>query len=198
MNSFTSKSGTNVRWGVSCYSMTNFFELEPSMHLDNVRCSPREAEELARVPSRSWAKERWDDEASSEGEERDNRETPLRGDWGPTNGRGCIGVRDTAKTTSLTFTFLTTDHFAEYTVLIKDQFHVFKFATSWNRSASERRSCISGMLFWYWSTSDAKMTKARRLSNADLCSYSASRLPNKLIWFVGKVTLRRLKMGKNY
>ena len=63
-------------------------------------------------------------------------------------------------------------------------------STSWNRSASERRSWISGMLFWYWSTSDAKMTKARRLSNAERCSYSASRLPNKLIWFVGSVTLQ--------
>ena len=35
------------------------------------------------------------------------------------------------------------------------------------------------------------MTKARRFSSADRCSYSASRLPNKLMLFVGNVTLTK-------
>ena len=40
--------------------------------------------------------------------------------------------------------------------------------------------CMSGICFWYWSTSEQKMTKASRLSNNALCSISCSLEENRL------------------
>ena len=39
---------------------------------------------------------------------------------------------------------------------------------------------MSGICFWYWSTSEQKMTKASRLSNNALCSISCSLEENRL------------------
>ncbi len=39
---------------------------------------------------------------------------------------------------------------------------------------------MSGICFWYWSTSEQKMTKARRLRRRDRCSSSCSLLEKML------------------
>lgn len=39
---------------------------------------------------------------------------------------------------------------------------------------------MSGICFWYWSTSEQKMTKASLLSSSARCSSSCSLLENRL------------------